>query len=94
MTAAPASTPAVSRGAAPLHASITSCRSHSGSRTTFPDVPGAAPRLPVDARGRAAPWPTWQLWQYASDGRVDGVAGAVDLDRFHGDEDALRSWWG
>jgi lysozyme len=43
-----------------------------------------APRLPGG-------WTTWTFWQYSQSGRVDGVNGAVDLDRFNGDEAALRA---
>ncbi|MEQ9078168.1 MAG: glycoside hydrolase family 25 protein [Sandaracinaceae bacterium] len=57
----------------------------------------AAPRLPVGPAGQPAPWGTWTLWQFAGSsahpGRVAGIDGAVDLNRFRGDEDALRSWW-
>ncbi len=28
--------------------------------------------------------PAWHFWQYADDGRVDGIAGAVDLNVFSG----------
>ena len=56
-----------------------------------------APRLPVGPAGEPAPWGSWRLWQFAGSaahpGRVAGIDGAVDLNRFRGDEDALRSWW-
>ena len=45
-----------------------------------------APKLPLD-------WAAWTFWQYSQSGSVPGVAGAVDLDRFNGDQaqfDALR----
>jgi lysozyme len=29
-------------------------------------------------------WSTWQMWQYADNGSVSGISGAVDLDRFNG----------
>lgn len=32
----------------------------------------------------------WHFWQYDSDGRVDGIAGAVDLDWFNGTLEDLR----
>lgn len=50
----------------------------------YTDAP--APKLPQD-------WPAWTFWQYSQSGRVPGVDGAVDLDRFNGDQtqfDALR----
>lgn len=43
-----------------------------------------APRLP-------AGWSHWTFWQYSQSGSVAGVNGAVDLDRFNGDLDALRA---
>jgi lysozyme len=29
-------------------------------------------------------WPGWRFWQLSSTGRIEGIAGAVDLDRFQG----------
>ncbi len=29
-------------------------------------------------------WSTWEMWQYADNGSVPGIGGAVDLDRFNG----------
>jgi len=58
---------------------------------------GSAPGMPVDAKGRPAPWPAWRLWQFAGSaalpGSVPGIPGAVDLNRFRGDEDELARWW-
>lgn len=42
----------------------------------------AAPVLPRGVNGYA-------IWQYAQTGKLDGIAGAVDLDRFNGDAAAL-----
>ena len=30
------------------------------------------------------PWTSWQFWQYADNGSVPGISGAVDLDEFNG----------
>ena len=30
------------------------------------------------------PWTAWQFWQYADNGTVPGITGAVDLDKFNG----------
>jgi len=30
------------------------------------------------------PWTVWTFWQYTETGTIDGVSGAVDLDRFNG----------
>jgi lysozyme len=35
-------------------------------------------------------WESWTFWQHSQTGRVDGIAGDVDLDRFAGDKKALR----
>lgn len=41
------------------------------------------------------PWQNVTVWQYAGDdGRVPGVGGACDRDRFLGDEDAFRRFLG
>jgi lysozyme len=39
-------------------------------------------------------WPKWAIWQYSETGSVPGVpnGGQTDMDRFCGDEDALRAW--
>jgi lysozyme len=34
----------------------------------------------------------WTFWQYSSTGRVDGIGGAVDLDKFDGDATALSAF--
>ena len=35
-------------------------------------------------------WKSWTFWQYSDHGQVDGVTGAVDLDRFNGTIAELR----
>jgi len=37
---------------------------------------------------------SWTFWQHTSKGRVPGVDGLVDLDRFYGDESALAALLG
>jgi lysozyme len=44
------------------------------------------PRLPEKT------WPRWTFWQFTETGRVGGVAGPVDVDRFRGDRAALARW--
>ncbi|MEK8030595.1 GH25 family lysozyme [Ideonella sp. DXS29W] len=44
----------------------------------------STPKMPSD-------WSGWTFWQYSQTGRVAGVDGAVDLDRFHGDLDKFRA---
>jgi lysozyme len=34
----------------------------------------------------------WTFWQYRSDGRIPGIAGAVDQNTFNGSADHWRSW--
>lgn len=36
-------------------------------------------------------WPKWTFWQYSQSGRVSGVTGLVDLDRFAGSPSGLLS---
>jgi lysozyme len=38
------------------------------------------------------PWRDWTIWQYSSTGRVSGVSGNCDMNRFNGDEADLRSF--
>jgi lysozyme len=33
----------------------------------------------------------WTLWQYANNGRVDGITGLVDLNVFNGSQEDFRS---
>jgi len=65
-------------------------RTHFEDGDFFADVPLFAvdfnrnpPRLP-----RA--WADWTFWQHSETGTVSGVTGAVDLDRFQGDQLALQ----
>jgi GH25 family lysozyme M1 (1,4-beta-N-acetylmuramidase) len=39
-------------------------------------------------------WSGWQFWQYADNGTVAGIGGAVDLDRFNGSAAALAALTG
>lgn len=44
----------------------------------------AKPRIP-------APWSFWTFWQYTDRGRVAGIAGGVDINRFNGDRGRLEA---
>ncbi len=44
----------------------------------------AQPRTPQ-------PWSEWKFWQHSNEGRVSGIAGNVDLNRFSGNQEELRS---
>jgi lysozyme len=37
-------------------------------------------------------WKYWSLHQYSDTGQVPGIAGNVDVNRFNGDDSALRAW--
>jgi GH25 family lysozyme M1 (1,4-beta-N-acetylmuramidase) len=39
------------------------------------------------------PWNSWKMWQYSETGRVPGISGNVDLNRFNGTLDDLTMWW-
>jgi GH25 family lysozyme M1 (1,4-beta-N-acetylmuramidase) len=45
--------------------------------TSSPDVPGG--------------WPRWTFWQRSQTGRVDGISGAVDINRFNGTRQQLAA---
>ena len=38
------------------------------------------------------PWPVWAFWQYTSFGRIRGIDGNVDQDRFNGTPDRLARY--
>jgi lysozyme len=42
------------------------------------------PRVPL-------PWKFWTLWQYGEHGRVSGISGDVDMNRFNGDRGRLNA---
>ncbi len=52
------------------------------------------PLLPVGPAGEPAPWKTWTIHQHSNKGIVAGIRSPVDLNRFRGDEAALRRWAG
>lgn len=43
----------------------------------------ASPNIP-------SAWSVWTFWQYSETGHVNGITGAVDLNRFNGQPDRLR----
>jgi lysozyme len=47
----------------------------------YTNAPG--PNLP-------SAWGVWTFWQYSETGKVNGITGAVDLNRFNGEMDRLR----
>ena len=44
---------------------------------------------PVSSPALPAGWTKWTFWQHSQNGQIDGIAGAVDLDRFNGSRDEL-----
>jgi GH25 family lysozyme M1 (1,4-beta-N-acetylmuramidase) len=38
-------------------------------------------------------WPTWSLWQYTDQAKVDGINGHVDGNRWNGDPARLQDWF-
>jgi hypothetical protein len=41
-----------------------------------------------------SPWNTWAFWQHSNTGKVPGISGDIDLDRFNGTIDELRAFAG
>lgn len=39
-------------------------------------------------------WTAYRLWQYSSHGKVNGIYGDVDLNRYNGDEVSFAAWTG
>jgi lysozyme len=63
-----------------------------GGTSAFADIPlwlanwtSGCPDVPTG-------FTTWTFWQNSSTGRVDGISGAVDLDKFDGDAAALQAF--
>jgi len=40
------------------------------------------------------PWTTWSAWQFTDEGRIQGIAGDVDLNTFNGSQEACLDWFG
>ena len=48
----------------------------------------------VNCPSLPAAWPGFRAWQYSSTGRVPGISGDVDLDRFNGSAQDLQNFAG
>jgi lysozyme len=48
----------------------------------------------VNCPDTPTPWTNWTFWQYADDGSVPGISGAVDLDEFNGTLAQLQAFGG
>lgn len=46
----------------------------------------------VSAERPLGGWTSWLFWQYTNKGRVDGIRGRVDMDKFAGTEKDLERW--
>jgi lysozyme len=66
--------------------------SNTGSSTAVSDHPLWIPNWGVTCPSISVAWSGWGFWQYSSTGMVSGISGAVDLDRFNGDRDALLAF--
>ncbi len=45
---------------------------------------------PSEFPPNAGPWASWTMWQYADNGRVNGIPTAVNLDEWHSDAAGLN----
>jgi lysozyme len=50
------------------------------------------PMMPVDTDGVGFPWEQWTIWQHTSKGRVPGIDGDCDMNKFRGDEQQMYSY--
>jgi len=48
--------------------------------------------MPVNRAGKGFPWKQWSIWQYSSKGKVAGIKGDVDVNKFRGTEDQLKEF--
>jgi lysozyme len=62
--------------------------------TGFGSLPLWAANWGVNCPTLADGWSAWKVWQYADNGSVSGISGAVDLDEFNGDLAALQAFAG
>ena len=64
---------------------------HLGNSTAFSRYPLWIANYTTGAPTVPGGWPTWTFWQRTSSGRVDGIGGPVDLNRFNGSEAQLSA---
>ena len=69
-------------------------RDQVGGPTTFANNPLWIAQYTSQCPDLTPPWNTWAFWQYADNGAVAGMSGAVDLDRFNGSLDELQAMAG
>jgi lysozyme len=59
-------------------------RDEVGGPTSFANNPLWIAQYTTLCPDLTSPWDTWAFWQYSESGKVAGMSGAVDLDRFNG----------
>jgi lysozyme len=67
---------------------------NTGSSTAVSDHALWIPNWYVTCPGISVAWSNWGFWQYSSTGRVDGITGDVDRDRWNGDREGLLAFAG
>ncbi len=58
--------------------------------TKFGDYPLWLAEYGVDEPSLPSGWSNWTFWQWSQSSEVNGIKGAVDADRFNGDESRFR----
>lgn len=61
-----------------------------GGTTAFADIPLWVANWTTGCPNVPTGFTQWTFWQYSSTGQVNGIGGAVDLDKFDGDLAALQ----
>ena len=67
-------------------------RDQVGGPTDFADHPLWVAQYTSLCPDLPAPWTTWTFWQYSDKGRIPGIKGDVDTNRFNGTLDDLRAF--
>jgi lysozyme len=67
---------------------------NAGSSTAVSDHTLWIPNWGVTCPSISVAWARWGFWQYSSTGRISGITGDVDRDRWNGDRAALLAFAG
>ena len=73
-----------------LYTSLNFWRESLNNSDAFRGHPLWIAQYEVDAPELPGNWSQWLLWQYSDAGRIAGIAGDVDLNRFNGNLAALQ----
>jgi lysozyme len=84
----------VGTGKAPMIYTSPGFWNGSVATTQFGYLPLWAAHWGVSCPNLSSGWSDWKVWQYADNGTVNGISGAVDLDEFNGDLAALHTFAG